>query len=131
MLLKVSFFFVADPCHHYSNLSEANRNTKTETKKVLCDNQLRKGWYRFVGAAGTRMPTERVQAYRCGTDWPGWLMTTHPTVEDGEVRGVVCFSNRYTGCKYLKMIFVKKCGSYFIYNFFQLPRCDLRYCGTG
>ena len=60
MLLKVSFFFVADPCHHYSNLSEANRNTETETKEVLCDSQLRKGWYCFVGAAGTRMPTERV-----------------------------------------------------------------------
>ena len=107
MLLKVSFFFVADPCHHYSNLSEANRNTKTETKEVLCDSQLRKGWYRFVGAAGTRMPTERVQAFRCGTNWPGWLTTTHPTVEDGEVRGMVCFNDRSTGCQYSKKIFVK------------------------
>ena len=35
------------------------------------------------------MPTERVQAFRFGTNWPGWLTTTHPTVEDGEVRGVV------------------------------------------
>lgn len=60
MFLKVSFFFVADPCHHYSNLREANRNTETETKEVFCVSQLRKGWYRFVGAAGTRMPTERV-----------------------------------------------------------------------
>ena len=130
MLLKVSFFFVADPCHHYSNLSEANRNTKTETKEVLCDSQLRKGWYRFVGAAGTRMPTERVQAFRCGTNWPGWLTTTHPTVEEGEFRGVVCFSDRSTGCQYSKTIFVKKCGSYIIYNFFQPPNCDSRYCGT-
>ena len=100
MLLKVLFFFVPDPCHHYSNLSEANRNTKTETKEVLCHSQLRKGWHRFVGAAGTRMPTERVQAFRFGTNWPDWLTTTHPTVEDGEVRGVVCFSDRSTSCQY-------------------------------
>ena len=130
MLLKLSFFFVADPCHHYSNLSEANRNTKTEAKEVLCDSQLRKGWYRFVGAAGTRMPTERVEAFSCGTNWPGWLTTTHPTVEEGEFRGVVCFSDRSTGCQYSKTIFVKKCGSYIIYNFFQPPNCDSRYCGT-
>ena len=29
--LKIKIFFVADPCHHYSNLSEANRNTKHQT----------------------------------------------------------------------------------------------------
>ena len=107
ILLKVSFFFVGDPCHHYSNLSEANRNTKTETKEALCDSQLRKGWYRFVGAAGTRMPRECVQAFRFGTNWPGWLTTTHPTVEDGEVRGVVCFSDRSTSRQYSKKICVK------------------------
>ena len=70
--------------------------TQTEPREALCDSQLRKGWYRFVGAAGTRMPTERVQAFRCGTNWPGWLTTTHPTVEDGEIRGMVCFSDRST-----------------------------------
>ena len=43
------------------------------------------------------MPTERVQAFRCGTNWPGWLTTGHPTVEDGEIRGMVCFSDRSTG----------------------------------
>ena len=45
MLLKLSFFFVADPCHCYSNLSEANRNTKHRTwvfefLALYCDNQL-------------------------------------------------------------------------------------------
>ena len=82
--------------------------TQTESREALCDSQLRKGWYRFVGAAGTRMPTERVQAFRCGTNWPDWLTTTHPTVEDGEIRGLVCFSDRSTGCLYSKKIFVKK-----------------------
>ena len=96
--------------------------TQTEPREALCDSQLRKEWYRFVGAAGTRMPTERVQAFRCGTNWPGWLTTTHPTVEDGEIRGMVCFSDRSTGCQYSKKIFKKKCGSYFIYNFFSATK---------
>ena len=95
---------------------------------VLCDNRLPVGWYRFVGAAGTKMPTTRVPAFRCGTDWSGWLITAHPTVEDGEVRRRVCFSDRFTGCKYDHAIFLKNCGSYFIYNLYP-PLCSSRYCG--
>ena len=56
------------------------------------------GWYRFVGAAGTKMPTTRAPAYRCVTDWSGWLGGSHPTVEDGEVPRMVCFSGLPTGC---------------------------------
>ena len=67
---------------------------------VLGDNQLLEGWFRFVGAAVTRMPRTRVPAYRCGTDWSSWLDGAHPTVEDDEVRRKVCFNNRPTGCKY-------------------------------
>ena len=33
------------------------------------------------------MPTTRVPAFRCGTNWSGWLNGAHPTVEDGEVQG--------------------------------------------
>ena len=48
MLLKLSFFFVVDPGHCYSNLSEANRNTKQRTRvfefrALYCDNQLAGG----------------------------------------------------------------------------------------
>ena len=132
VLLQISFHFVADPCYHYQNLSKANRKITyvTPYATVLCDSQLPEGWYRFVGAAGTKMPTTRVPAHRCGTDWSGWLITAHPTVKDGEVRGRVCFSDRSTGCKQLKNIFVKNCGSYFIYKLLKLPYCDSRYCGT-
>ena len=75
------------------------------------------------------MPTERVPAFRCGTDWSGWLDGAHPTVEDGEVKRMVCFSDRSSGCKYGIKIDVKNCGSYFIYNIIS-PSCDSRYCGT-
>ena len=130
---KIIIFFVADPCHHYSNLSDANRNreyTGPPKGQTFCDNKLPEEWYRFVGAAGTKMPTTRVPAYKCGTDWSGWLDSAHPTVEDGEVDGKVCFSDRSTGCKYSEYISVKNCGSYFIYKLRHSPGCDSLYCGT-
>ena len=99
ILLQSSFNFVVDPCYDYKNLSDASRKSSYKEDKHLCDNKLPEGWYRFVGAAGTKMPTTRVPAYKCGTDWSGWLMTAHPTVEDGIVPKRVCFSDRSTGCK--------------------------------
>ena len=126
--------FVADPCYHYSNLSEASRNTNIETQpgEALCDKGLPKGWHRFVGDAGTRMPTERVPAFRCGTDWSGWLMTAHPSVEDGKVLGKVCFSARSPGSKCVdeRSIFVINCGLYYLYELFAPDACSRRFCGT-
>ena len=46
----------------------------------------------------------RVPAFRCGTDWPGWLVGTDPAIEDGEVHRTVCFSNFNDGCKYSESI---------------------------
>ena len=128
--MQFSFHFAADPCYHYENLSEANRKIDylTPQGSELCDYKLPVGWYRFVGAAGTKMPTTRVPAFRCGTHWSGWLITAHPTVEDGEVRRGVCFSDRSNGCKYSRNIVLKNCGSYFIYELYP-PPCLSRYCG--
>ena len=98
-------------------------------QRCVTANSMRDG-YRFVGAAGTRMPTTRVPAFRCGTDWPGWLDGAHPTVEDGKVKRTVCFSDRFTGCKSSNTISVKNCGSYFIYDFGLLYACNARYCAT-
>ena len=130
--MQFLFHFVVDPCYQYKNLSDANRkvNYKTPQGSELCDNQLPVGWYRFVGAAGTKMPTTRVPAFRCGTTWSGWLDGAHPTVEDGEILRTVCFSSRFAGCKLLTDISVKICGSYFIYKLGPVFLCDSRYCGT-
>ena len=127
------FHFVADPCYHYKNLSNANRKISYKTPKgsALCDDSsFSDGWYRFVGAAGTKMPTTRVPAYRCGTDWSGWLDGAHPKVEDGEVKRKVCFSDRSIGCRFLIEISVENCGSYYIYKLFERKSCSTRYCGT-
>ena len=124
---------IADPCYHYQNLSDANRKSSYVTPlhgPSVCDNLLPKRWYRFVGAAGTKMPTTRVPAYRCSTDWSGWLDGAHPTVEDSEVERTVCFSDRSNGCTYSRKIFVKNCRSYFIYKPHHPQVCNFRYCGT-
>ena len=137
MWLSFSFWiainFLADGCYNYSILNDSDRKNTFNTPtngEVLCDNLLPEGWYRFVGAAGTKMPTTRVPAYRCGTNWSGWLDGAHPTVEDGKVKRTVCFSDRPSGCKYSIEIYVKNCGSYFIYNMLPPPSCNSRYCGT-
>ena len=130
--MQLLFHFVADPCYHYKNLTGARRKITYETPHglELCDSHLPGGWYRFVGAAGTKMPTTRVPAHRCGTDWSGWFYGAHPTAENGEVFRMVCFSDRHDGCQHSVKISVKKCGSYFIYNLFQPQGCASRYCGT-
>ena len=46
----------------------------------------------------------RVPAFRCGTDWLGWLFGTDPAMEDGKVHRTVCFSNFNNGCKYSESI---------------------------
>ena len=124
-------YFPADGCYNYSILDNANRESDyvTPMKRSFCDTVLPVGWYRFKGDAGTKMPSTRVPAYRCGTDWSGWLDGAHPTVEDGKVKRTVCFSDRPSGCKYGIEIDVKNCGSYFIYNLLSPPGCNSRYCG--
>ena len=123
---------LADPCYHYKNLSDRERKMsyKTPEGSEKCDSQLPEGWYRFVGAAGTKMPTTRVEAFRCGTKYSGWLDGTDPTVEDGEVRRKVCFHDRSDSCKFFNDISVKNCESYFIYKFSKPHSCDSRYCAT-
>ena len=133
-LLQFLFTLIADPCYNYQNLSDANRRSNYDTPlsgPVSCDNELSDGWYRFVGAAGTRMPTTRVLPHKCDTDWSGWLNGAHPTMEDGEVYRKVCFSDRHSGCKFVTNISVKNCGSYFIYKLRPSFTCNTRYCATN
>ena len=87
-------------------------------------------WHRFVGDAGTKMPTQCVPGYRCGTVLSGWLQGGHPTLADGEVSSEVCFTRGGDCCKKSIDINVKDCGSYFIYKLRKPPACALRYCGT-
>ena len=124
ILLQSSFNFVADPCYDYKNLSDASRKSSYKDDEHRCDKKLPEGWYRFVGAAGTKMPTTRVPAFSCGTVFSGWLMR-----EDAPPSRKVCFSNKKSGCEDTVSISEKECGSYHIYKL-HATKCPRRYCGS-
>ena len=117
-------------------MSDADRKStyNTPNNKDKCDDESSSiifgKWYRFVGDAGTKMPTQCVPDYRCGATSSGWLKDGHPTLADGEVSSKVCFGRGRDCCKKSKDIKVRDCGSYFIYKLLKVPGCDLRYCGT-
>lgn len=75
MTIRVPFDFAVDPCYEYKNLSDFRRKSSYHTPlyEELCDNGLY-GWYRFVGAAGTKMPTTSVAPFRCGTGSSGCMV---------------------------------------------------------
>ena len=124
IFLQSSFNFVADPCYDYKNLSDASRKSSYKIRENQCDDKLQEGWYRFVGAAGTKVPTTRVPALSCGTTYSGWLIR-----KDSPPFTEVCFSKQNTGCKNTVSISEKECGSYHIYKLYP-TKCPRRYCGS-
>jgi len=120
---------LAVECTTYSSLTSGNRKTTYVSKSYLCDSNLN-GWYRFQGAAGTRMPTSCPLKDRCDTSATGWLNGGHPTVAAGKVTRQVCF-HWYSGCcSWSTSIEVRNCGSFYVYHLSSTPDCSLRYCGT-
>lgn len=106
------------------------RNTLQNNPK--CDGKdLPPGWYRFQGAAGYRMADKCIPMFRCGTDAPGWLSGTHPTVAEGLVTRNVCYNWHSNCCNLNNTIRVRNCGAYFVYELSYTPTCPARYCGNA
>ena len=130
-LFLITINFPADGCFNFSTLSNANRKRSYVTlNSPLCDRFLPERWYRFVGAAGTKIPTTPVERYHCNAVFSGWMNGAQPTIEDGEVVRTVCFTSKPGECKFTNKIKVKNCGSYFIYRLVPVTTCKSRYCGT-
>ena len=128
---------ISDPCLTYSRLSDAWRRT-SYGEGSNCDQNLPDVWYRFAPPAGVRMPTSCVAFQHCGTSTPMWMNGRHPTASEGIVSRSVCGSlwiswlgNFQSCCVYRHTIQVRSCGSFYIYKFGRLPRCDMAFCGTG
>jgi len=120
----------AAECTSYSSLTSGDRKTTYVTQTVRCDTNLN-GWYRFQGAAGTRMATSCPPTHRCNAHGPGWLNGGHPTVADGNVTRQVCFHWSTSCCWSTTKIQVINCGSFYIYYFCGTGGwCHGRYCGT-
>ncbi|XP_046857656.1 neurogenic locus notch homolog protein 2-like [Xenia sp. Carnegie-2017] len=118
-------------CRQYQLLNESTRNVEYRHGGSLqCDFHLTKGWYRFSGGAGTKMPESCVPKNRCGTHASGWLNGTHPTVDEGIVTRKVCYHWVRMCCDWSNHIKVINCGPYFIYKLVPTFGCYFRYCGT-
>jgi len=126
------FICLVDGCHHYQNLTDAERkyDYDSQTSYSECDDKLpNKGWYRFQGAAGTKMATESPGFRKCGANFPAWLNGVLPTLAQGTVRSHVCI-NKHKECGVKSFIEVKNCTSYYVYKFLSANACNFRYCGT-
>lgn len=60
-------------CQNYKSLMGADRKVTYGNQNTICDNRL-KGWYRFEGAAGTRMPPRVHQNIDAIITYPVGLM---------------------------------------------------------
>jgi len=126
------FICLVDGCHHYHNLTDAERkyDYNTQAGDSKCDRDLHNiGWHRFEGAAGTKMATKSPGFLQCGARYPAWLYGVHPTVAEGIVKRYVCI-NKHVECGEQSVVDVKNCTSYYVYKFYPLNHCDFRYCGT-
>lgn len=121
-----------EKCSGYTWLTESSRNKNSGSVTIGCDSSL-SGWYRFGGAAGTKIATSCVPINKCGTHAPGWMNGAHPTIDDGEVTRTVCYHYFGHCCKWSNNIEVVNCGQYYVYKLMSTPPshpCNLRYCGT-
>lgn len=119
-------------CHTYGKLTSADRKITygSNTPPRQCDNNIAPGWYRFEGAAGSRMPTSAPGVSKCDTDAVSWLNGAHPTVAEGSVTRQVCFHWTPGTCAYDVNIEVRNCGPFYVYKLQKTPSCSMRYCGT-
>lgn len=112
-------------------ISDKTRSKDVNSGNLACDqrNLPTVGkWHRFMGAAGTEMPTKCVEKNRCGTHAPGWLQGGHPTEEQGVVSRKVCYHWNNNCCQWNNNIDVRNCGEFYVYRLIKTPVCRLRYC---
>ncbi|XP_044168082.1 fibropellin-1-like, partial [Acropora millepora] len=124
---------VFDACRHYVSLSDRERAAGVHRGNTLkCDQRdLDVKWYRFLGAAGTQMPTSCVPKHHCGTNAPGWLAGSHPTRLGQVVNARVCFHWGLNCCQWNANIQIKRCNGFYVYKLVKTPVCWLRYCGNA
>lgn len=138
-----------DNPHAYSPVHcDQPRNGNTNNGNTFTN--LTTGWYRFTGAAGTKLPTSPTHfsdlavireldggnGMICGTHAVGWISSQlggHPIIQEGVVTRDVCWEYRTNNCEWTKTtIRVAACrdwdGDYFVYELQPTPDCSLAYC---
>ena len=108
-----SIFFLVDICMNCQNLADGTRKYDHITVNSKCDNTLTYGWYRFQGAAGTKMVTACPPVNRFDTTFPVWLNGDHPTMAESKVKRQICIYRFGDCCDSSYTILVKRCSSYY------------------
>ena len=137
VIYNISFFSantqVALPsqCISYTTNTDSTRNV-AYTGCCNCES-LSGGWYRFLGAAGTRLSTFPSNTGTCSASYPGWFNGSLPTTVGASTNGNMCFSNSGNICYTLTSannIMVTNCGDYYVFFLTTLSSCSYRYCTT-
>ena len=116
-------------CRFYKILKDGERSIDKKGNKLTCDDNLDfNSWYRFMGAAGTQLPTSCVLQYRCGTRFPLWMDEDYPKEDEGRVKRRICQSS-HRCCHWNTKVSVRNCGGFYVHKFSPPPQYPGRYCG--
>lgn len=130
-LIQSIFYHLVDICQVHTVLHDDYREIRHNSQNGQLDTGLKTGWYRFLNISGIAMPTKCPYPDTCGAGFPGWLKSSHPTVDEGEVAGTVCFSRNSNQCCHKpRDIRVKNCSSFYVYHLVRTT-CSCRYCFTN
>lgn len=120
-----------DPAPNYYYPWRDDHSCSTDSP-MGCDYLNTAKWYRFVGGAGTRMPTTPPGYQRCGGQRPGWMAAPHAAVGNHARAAQVCFQTSSSSyCGYRTTIETCTCsydaGST-VTHLYKLPRSYTSYC---
>ncbi|CAF1310056.1 unnamed protein product [Rotaria sp. Silwood1] len=96
------------------------------------ESSLATGWYRFVGASGTQLVTQKLSITNiCGASYPGWWNGTLPMIIGATNVGNVCFYNGDSCNNPISPISATNCSGYYVFYLITIPCCSsYRYCTT-
>lgn len=113
--------YCIDPCENYSVLDDEWRAINYTANVGNNDAVDFDGWYRFVlWQKSAHIPERCVAERRCGTIYPIWVKTPHPT-QSGVIKTSQTCLQKYGRCCFnTNQIYVKLCyGDYYIYKLRQ------------
>lgn len=124
------FMNCVDPCENYRALNDDWRATNYTSDYAHDDDVIFTGWYRFfLWNKSAHIPERCVAPSRCGTYFPIWARTPHPT-KSGVIKILQTCVQKYNKCCFTStnQIYVKLCyGDFYIYKLRTTPSATA-YC---